>query len=59
MFSTPDSWLGVGIVVMIGSIVAGLAICMGKSVIWLFGTGQEAVEPSGKVKATIKLHETA
>lgn len=59
MFSTSESWLGIGIVVIIGSIVVGLAVCMGKSVIWLFGTGQAAVKPSGKVKATIKLHETA
>ncbi len=59
MFSTSDSWPGIGIVVIIGSIVVGLAICMGKSVIWLFGTGQEAVDPSGRVNATTKLHEIA
>jgi hypothetical protein len=61
MFATSESWLGIGIIVIIGLIVVGLATCMGKLIIWLFGTGQETVETSGKNKTTIKsrLHEAA
>ena len=61
MFSTSESWLGIGIIVMIGLVVVGLATCMGKLIIWLFGTGQGGVETSGRDKATIKsaLHEAA
>jgi len=44
MFAMSESWLGIGIIVVIGLMVVGLATCMGKLVIWLFGTGQEAVE---------------
>ncbi|MBX3329661.1 MAG: hypothetical protein KF722_04610 [Nitrospira sp.] len=59
MFSTSESWLGIGIIVMIGLVVMGLATCMGKLIIRLFGTGREAVETSGRDKVTIKsaLHE--
>ena len=61
MFATPESWLCIGIVVIIGLIVVGFATCMGRLIIRLFGTGQEAVETSGRDKATIKseLHEAA
>lgn len=41
MFFTSDSWLGIGVVVMIGLVVVGLATCMGKVIIWIFGTGHE------------------
>ena len=61
MFSTSESWLGIGIVVIIGLVVVGLAACIGKLIILLFGTGQAAVETSGKDKTTIKskVHEVA
>ncbi len=61
MFSTSESWLGFGIVVMIGLVVVGLAACMGKLIILLFGPVHAAGEVSGKDKATIqsKLHEAA
>lgn len=59
MFSTSDSWLGIGIVVMIGLAVVGLAACMGKLIIVLFGPAHAAEEASGKDHAAIqsKLHE--
>ncbi len=41
MFSTSDSWLGIGVVVMIGVIVVGLSTGIGKVIIWIFGTGHE------------------
>lgn len=59
MFTGSDNWLGIGIAVIIGSFVVGFAVCMGKLIIRLFGTGREAIEPSGRAEATIKLHETA
>jgi hypothetical protein len=61
MVSTSDSWLGIAIVLIIGFVVVGLAICTGKSIIWLFGTGQETVETSGRNRTTIKskIHEAA
>jgi hypothetical protein len=37
----------------------GLATCMGKLIIWLFGTEQETVRTSGRDKTSIKLHEAA
>lgn len=61
MFSTSESWLGIGIVMTIGLVVVGLATCIGKLIIWLFGTGQASVGTSHGNKATIKseLHEAA
>lgn len=56
MLSMSDNWLGMGIVILIGVVVVVLATCLGKAIIWLFGTGQEPVETSGKDKAMIKLH---
>ena len=44
MFVTSESWLGIGIIVVIGLMVVGLATCIGKLIIWIFGTGQKAVE---------------
>lgn len=46
MFATSERWLGIGIIVVIGLMVVGLATCIGKVIIWLFGTVQEAVENS-------------
>ena len=59
MFSTFESWLGIGIVVIIGLIVVGLATCIGKLIIWLFGTGQETIKTSGRDRTSIRLHEAA
>lgn len=53
MFSISDSWLGLGIVLMIGVFVVGLATCIGKSIIWIFGTGHDATVTSGKKRATV------
>jgi len=59
MFSMSDSWLGLGIVLMIGVLVVGLAAWIGKLIIWIFGTGQKATVTSGRDRATArsKLHE--
>jgi hypothetical protein len=56
-----DSWLGLGIVALIGVIVVGLAVCTGKLIIWFFGTGREVTETSNRQKETRKsqLHKTA
>lgn len=54
MFSASDHWLGIGIAMMIGVVVVAFAICLGKSIIWLFGTGQEVIETFGRDKMTIK-----
>jgi hypothetical protein len=60
MFFTSDSWLGLGIVALIGLIVVGLALCMGKSIIWFFGTGHKATETSGRDKAgNSQVHKAA
>lgn len=59
MVSTSESWLGIGAIVIIAFIVVGLATCMGKLIISLFGTGQGGVETSGRNKKAIKLHEAA
>jgi Na+-transporting methylmalonyl-CoA/oxaloacetate decarboxylase gamma subunit len=48
MFSTSESWLGIGVIMIIAFIVVGLATCMGKLIISFFGTGQEGVETSGQ-----------
>ena len=42
MSSISDSWFGLAIVVIIGVFVVGLATGMGRLIIWLFGTGNEA-----------------
>lgn len=54
MFFMSDSWFGVGIVAIIGVFVVGLATCMGKLIIWLFGTEHEATITSGRNKTTVK-----
>ncbi|HEX6726356.1 MAG TPA: hypothetical protein VF078_03305 [Nitrospira sp.] len=61
MFSTFDSWLGLGIVLIIGLVVVGLAACLGTLIIRLFGTKHEATATAGRDKAPAKsdLHETA
>lgn len=45
MFLTPDAWIALGAVLLIGTIVIGFSIGLGKSVIWLFGTGAEVRTP--------------
>ncbi len=61
MFSASESWVGIGIVAIIGLVIVGLTTCMGKLIIGLFGTGHETPETSGRDKATVKsrLHEVA
>ena len=61
MFSTSDSWLGLGVVVIIGVFVVGLATCIGRLIIWIFGTGHEATVTSGRDRARGKsaIHEAA
>ena len=61
MFSTFDSWLGLGIVLIIGLVVVGLATGLGKLIIRIFGTGNEAAATSGRDQAPAKsdLHEAA
>jgi len=59
MFSTSESWLGIGAIVIIAVIVVGLSTCMGKLIISCFGTGQEGGDTSGRNKRAIKLHEAA
>lgn len=61
MFPISDSWLGGGITVIIGFIVVGFATGIGKSLIWLFGTGRERVKTSDGDRATVKseIHEVA
>jgi hypothetical protein len=54
MFFMSDSWLGLGVVVMIGAVVVGLATCMGKLIIWIFGTGHEETVTSGEGRETMK-----
>lgn len=59
MFFMSDSWLGLGVVVMIGVFVVGLATCMGKLIIWIFGTGHDETVTSGEGREMMKseLHE--
>lgn len=61
MFAVSDSWLGLGIVLIIGVIVVGLATCIGKLIIRLFGTRREATENSRRDNVSIKsgFHEAA
>jgi hypothetical protein len=59
MFSTSESWLAIGAIVIIACIVVGLSTCMGKLIISVFGTGQEGGETSGRNKRAMKLHEAA
>ncbi len=61
MSFTPDSWLGLAVVVIIGLFVVGISTCIGKLIIWIFGTGHEATVTSGRDKATVKsaIHEAA
>ncbi len=61
MFATSDSWLGLGIVLIIGFIVVGLATCMGKLIIRLFGARREATENSRRDHERMKsgFHEAA
>ena len=53
MFSTSDNWLGIGIAMMIGLVIVVLATCLGKSIIWLFGTEQRTMRAADGGK-TIK-----
>ena len=55
MLSTPESWLGIGIVVVIGLVVVGLSTCIGKLIIRLFGTEYEAAKTSGRIKQRYNL----
>ncbi|OQW37575.1 MAG: hypothetical protein A4E19_12910 [Nitrospira sp. SG-bin1] len=59
MFVTPDTWIGLGIVVIIAVLVVGHATFLGTLIIWLFGTEQETVETSGRDKTTLRseIHE--
>ena len=61
MLSTSDSWLGLGIVLIIGLVVVGLATGLGTLIIRLFGTEHEAAATScrDKVPANSDLHEAA
>ena len=48
MFSTSESWVGIGIVVIIGVVVVGLAACLGTLIIRLFGKEHEAAATSAR-----------
>jgi hypothetical protein len=61
MFSTSDSGIGLAVVIMIGVMIMGLAICTGKLIIWLFGTDHEETNASDANKQRMKsaYHEAA
>jgi hypothetical protein len=56
-----DSWLGLAVVVVIGVIIVGFAICTGKVIIWLFDTEPEEMSAADVSKPKIKsaYHEAA
>jgi|GEM_PF-5132009 len=45
MFSVSDSWLGFGVVVIMGLIIVGLSTFLGKLIIWLFGPESVGEKP--------------
>lgn len=56
-----DSWLGLAVVMVIGVIIMGFAICTGKLIIWLFSTESEEMSAADVNKPRMKsaYHEAA
>lgn len=61
MFSVSDSWLGFGVVVMMGLIIVGLSTFLGMLIIWLFGTESEGGKATDLQKSRLEspYHEAA
>jgi hypothetical protein len=61
MSSVSDSWLGVGVVLMMSVIVVGLSTFLGKLIIWLFGTESEGREATDlrKLRRDSACHDAA
>ena len=57
MFLTPDAWLALGAVLLIGTIVIGFSVGVGKYVIWLFGTGSDDRTPVKRSLPSLKLRD--
>lgn len=54
MFLTPDAWLALGALLLIGTIVILFSIGVGMYIIWLFGTGSEVRTPAHRTEAAEK-----
>ncbi len=61
MFSVSDSWLGLGVVVIMGLIIVGLSTFLGKFIIWIFGPESEGGQVTDLQKSRLEspYHEAA